>query len=175
MDAALRDILRDDYLGDVTALSLDDLRSRRGACQGVETQLSYLRRLVQGYHDIADAELQRRRDGGDPADVGALVERLPEILSDRIHAPGTGHLPQLMHPGDVTGRLADELDALLGEADLDQPDQLSDQQLQDVGTRLAGLEQEVSGLRRNLFDRIDALQQELARRYRTGEAALDVN
>lgn len=175
MDAELEDILRDDYLGDLTGLELDELRARRTTCQAVETQLSYLRRLVQGYHDIATGELIRRREGGDPSDLAALVERLPEILSDRIHAPGTGHLPQHMHPGDVTGRLADQLDRLLADTDLHRPDQLSDQHLQEAGERLDALEQEVSGLRRALFDRIDSVQEELARRYRTGEATLDLS
>jgi hypothetical protein len=31
----------------------------------------------------------------------------------------------------------------------------------------------VSDLRRNLFDRIDAIEAELTRRYRTGEASVD--
>lgn len=174
MDAELEDILRDDYLGDVTALELDELRARRTTCQAVETQLSYLRRLVQGYHDITTGELSRRREGGDPSDLGALVERLPEILSDRIHAPGTGHLPQHMQPGDVTGRLADQLDGLLTDTDLDRTDQLSDQRLQEAVERLEALEQEVSALRRTLFDRIDSFQNELGRRYRTGEVTLDL-
>ena len=174
MDSALREILREDYLDDVGRVGLDQLRSRRRACQEVETQLSYLRRLAQGYHDIATGELERRRAGGDPGDLGALVERLPEILSDRIHAPGTGHLPQMLEPGDVKGRLADQLDSLLAGTDLDRPDQLSDQQLEDAGQRLAALEHEVSGLRRAMFERIDAVQDELARRYRTGEATIEV-
>lgn len=174
MDAELQDILRDDYLGDVTALDLDELRARRTTCQAVETQLSYLRRLVQGYHDITTGELTRRREGGDPSDLSALVERLPQILSDRVHAPGTGHLPQHLQPGDVTGRLADQLAGLLTDTELDRPDQLSDQRLQEAGERLEALEQEVSSLRRALFNRIDSVQNELARRYRTGEATLDL-
>ena len=38
--------------------------------------------------------------------IGHLVDRLPEILSDRIHAPGPGRLPSTMAPGELEGRLA---------------------------------------------------------------------
>jgi hypothetical protein len=174
MDGQLERVLQSDYLGDLTSLDLDQLRERRAECQAVETQLSYLRRLVQGHHDIATAELQRRRDGGDPADLGALVAQLPTILSDRIHAPGTGHLPQHMEPGELSGELPARLDALLAGTDLDHLDTLSEEQLDTLGTQLAELEHDVSGFRRQLFERIDAVQDELARRYRTGEATLDV-
>jgi hypothetical protein len=174
MDGQLEHVLQDDYLGDLTGLDLDDLRARRAECQAIETQLSYLRRLVQGHHDIATAELQRRREGGDPSDLSALVAQLPAILSDRIHAPGNGHLPQQMEPGELSGELPARLDALLAGTDLDHLDSLTDEQLDRVGVQLAELEQDVSGYRRQLFERIDAVQDELARRYRTGEATLDV-
>lgn len=169
MDTELKDVLRPDFLGDVTQLSLDELRDRRSRCQAVETQMSYLRRMVQGHRDITSAELQRRNDGGDPSDLGALVDRLPEILSDRTAAPGPGHLPQVLEPGELSGELPDRLDALLAATDLDGPGSVTDEQLVGLGTQLEALEQEISGLRRKLFERIDTLQDELARRYRTGE------
>src|SRR3954466_16083473 len=90
MDAELERLLADDYLDDLGARPLGELRALRGECQAVETQLSYLRRLIQGRHDIPTGEIERRRNGGDPEDLHGLVERLPEILSDRIHAPGPG-------------------------------------------------------------------------------------
>jgi len=42
-----------------------------------------------------------------------------------------------------------------------------------VAESLAGFERTVSALRRTLFDRIDAIEAELTRRYRTGEASVD--
>ncbi len=173
MDALLDDILRPDYLTDPAALDLAELRARRAICQGIETQLSFLRRLAQGHLDIARAELERRRDGGDPADVAALVDRLPEILSDRTSSPGPGHLPPLMHPGDVEGRLARRLDELLATHRLDEPQQLDIAELDVAVADLGAFEREVSGLRRQLFDRIDTVQHELARRYQTGEASIE--
>jgi hypothetical protein len=38
---------------------------------------------------------------------------------------------------------------------------------------LSALEVRVSGCRRDLFERIDALQAEITRRYKTGEATVD--
>ena len=38
---------------------------------------------------------------------------------------------------------------------------------------LAALEVKVSGYRHDLFERIDALQAEITRRYKTGEATVD--
>ena len=73
----------------------------RAECQEVETGLSLLRRLVQGRLDIVGLELTRRLEGGPPTDLADLITKLPEVLSDRTHAPGTGRLPQLMSPGEM--------------------------------------------------------------------------
>ncbi len=173
MDDDLARILADGYMADVTALPLVDLRARRNECQHVETKLSYLRRLVQGRHDIATGEIERRRGGGSPEDVAELVERLPEILADRIHAPGPGRLPSTLEPGEEEGRLFDELSAITDAASLDAPDHVTDGDLARAAEQLAALELEVSSLRRQMFDRIDTLQAELTRRYRDGETTVD--
>lgn len=93
MDAELERILVEDYLDGLAAIGAAELRSRRGECQVVETQLSYLRRLVQGRHDIVTSEIDHRRGGGEPGDVTDLVDRLPVILADRLHAPGRAGYP----------------------------------------------------------------------------------
>src|SRR5207249_2498222 len=145
----------------------------RSDCQAAETRLSYLRRVVQARHDIVAAELERRSSGGAPGDLSALMDRLPDILSDRTRATGPGRLPQTMEPGDVSGRLADELDSIVGGVKLDEPDQLPEAELSTISERLEALEADVSGLRRQLFARIDALAAELTRRYKSGEASID--
>lgn len=66
-----------------------------------------------------------------------------------------------------------ELDAITEAAALDNPDQVTDGDLARAAEQLAALELEVSTLRRALFDRIDALQAELTRRYRDGETTVD--
>ncbi len=169
----LERILDAGYLGDLAQRPMDDVRAMRAECQEVETGLSYLRRLVQGRLDIVGVELQRRRDGADPADLAALVERLPEILSDRTRAPGLGRLPQLMAPGAIDPALETELDSITAGQDLGTLSAMADEELGALHSRLDELEQEVSAKRRAVFDQIDALQAEITRRYRTGEASVE--
>jgi hypothetical protein len=166
-------IMSDEYLGELERRPIADVRSMRAECQEVETGLSYLRRLVQARHDIVGAELQRRRDGAEPGDLADLISQLPEILSDRTRTPGFGRLPQLLAPGDVDPELAAGLDDVMADHDLESLPTLSDTELTDMHDRLEALEREVSGRRRQLFDRIDTLQAEITRRYRTGEASVE--
>ena len=173
MDPELDRILADDYLDGLEARPVNELRNLRSECQAVETQLSYLRRLVQGRHDIVSGEIDRRSRGGDRYDVSDLVDRLPEILSDRIHAPGPGRLPPSMEPGELTGALADRLTEITDRVPIESPGDADDEALAAVATDLSELEHEVSGLRRQLFDRIDTIQAEITRRYRSGEAHVD--
>lgn len=173
MDAELERILVEDYLDGLAAIEAAELRSRRGECQVVETQLSYLRRLVQGRHDIVTSEIDHRRGGGDPGDVTDLVGRLPVILADRLHGPGTGRLPAGLEPGELRGRLVDRLDAITDALELGAPQDAAADVLVRAADELADLELEISSLRRSLFDRIDAIQAELTRRYRDGETTVD--
>jgi hypothetical protein len=173
MDPELDRILADDYLAGLTDRPVAELRELRAECQGVETQLSYLRRMVQGRHDIVTGELDRRRHGGDRYDVADLVDRLPEILADRIHAPGPGRLPVGMEPGELSGRLAERLAEITERVPIESPGDADDAALDAVAVELGDLEAEVSAMRRRLFDRIDALQGEITRRYRDGEVRVD--
>ena len=102
-----------------------------------------------------------------------LVDRLPEILADRIHAPGPGRLPASMEPGEIHGALADRLAAITKGVPIESPGDADDEALDRAAGELGDLEVEVSALRRRLFDRIDAVQEEITRRYRTGAARVD--
>jgi hypothetical protein len=145
----------------------------RTECQEVETGLSLLRRMAQGRLDIVGVELTRRAEGGDPADLPDLIARLPEVLSDRTRAPGIGRLPQMMVPGELPEELEAELDAIVGAGHLADLPAVDDEHLRSMADDLAAFEQKVSGYRHELFERIDALQAEITRRYKTGEATVD--
>jgi hypothetical protein len=173
MSADLDALLDPGYLGDVQARPMDEVRRMRAECQEVETGLSMLRRVVQGRLDIVGLELARRAEGGDPADLPDLIARLPEILSDRTHAPGVGRLPQLMAPGELPAGLEEELDAIVGAGAITDLPSVGDDDLRTIAESLEAFEQKVSGQRQALFDRIDALQAEITRRYKTGEATVD--
>jgi hypothetical protein len=173
VSATLDRILAEDYLGDVTALDITEVRSRRAECTEVETGLSYLRRLVQGRLDVVAAEVARRADGEASADLEDLIARLPELLAASTRTPGTGRLPQSIGTGTVDPDLTAELDEIMSHSRLTDVSGVSDDELVTARTELSEFEHKVSGLRRALFDRIDALETELTRRYRTGEATVD--
>lgn len=158
-------------LSTVETWSIDEVRSARSQLQEVETGLSYVRRVLHGRLDIVNAELARRAEGGDPADLRSLIEELPTILAEHLRAPGIGRLPTGVDQGAVDPELEARLDevAVVGE-DLAG---MSTDVLADLAGRLADLEREVSERRRDLFASIDALQAELTRRYRTGEADVE--
>jgi hypothetical protein len=157
---------------DLTALSMDELRAQRAESQTVETGLSYLRRLAQGRLDIVAAEQRRRTDGGDPVDRDHLVESLSGILGDHLIAPGNGRLPQLLGP-DLNEIDTESLDAIAGPHRLANLGECSDDDLADLVEKLSAYEHDVSAKRRSLFERIDALQAEITRRYKTGEASVE--
>jgi hypothetical protein len=173
MASDLGALLDPGYLGDLPARDMGAVRAMRAECQEVETGLSLLRRMVQGRLDIVGLELQRRAEGGDPDDLPDLIARLPEVLSDRTHAPGVGRLPQMMTPGEMPPELEAELDGIVGTGHLADLPSVDDATLRSMADQLADFEQRVSAHRRDLFERIDALQAEITRRYKTGEASVD--
>jgi hypothetical protein len=78
-----------------------------------------------------------------------------------------------MAPGKVTGELVEEIAEINVEAHLTELTSVPDEELAATLRRLDAVEARVSGLRKELFGRIDAIQSELARRYQTGEATVD--
>lgn len=157
---------------DVTTLSMDELRAKRAESQAIETGLSYLRRLAQGRLDIVAAEQRRRTEGGDPVDAEGLVASLSDILGDHLIAPGNGRLPQLLSP-NLEAFDTGALDAIAGPNRIANLGECSDDDLADLVEKLSAFEAEVSAERRTLFATIDALQAEITRRYKTGEASVE--
>ena len=172
MDETIARILDSAYVADIADRPIEDVRAMRAECQDVETGLSYLRRVVQGRLDIVHAELTRRR-GGDAGDLASLIDQLPEILGDHLRAPGNGRLPVSLDPGRIDPELQARLDAAVAAADADAITEVPEERLVTARDVLAELEQDISTRRRALFDRIDELQAELTRRYKSGEASVE--
>jgi hypothetical protein len=161
-------VLREDYLGDLTARPLEDIRAMRSECRDIEDKVSYRRRIIQGRLDIVAADLRRRAEGGSPGDLRTLVEQLPDILSDKVRGSGPGRLPTgLSAPDDD---ITADLDNAAGPDTLGSIQEMPDEAVADLARTIGDLEREVSDARRGLFGRIDALNGELARRYGNGEA-----
>ncbi len=165
-------LLSADYLSDLQIRPIDEVRSMREECEEVETGLSYLRRMGQGPLDIVNRELVRREVGGH-ADRSTLIKELPGILADGPRPPGNGLLSRRLEPTDVDPDLQATLDEILGRGVVGDVTQLSDVELLEVRDQLLAFERLVSERRQAYFDRIDALKEELTRRYRTGEASVD--
>jgi hypothetical protein len=171
--AQLNEITAPGYLDGLEAWPLDVLRSHRHEADEVETGLSYVRRMIQGRLDIVLAERRRRQEGGATRDVTELIDQLPTILGDHVHAPGLGRLPALMGPGDLDGLFQSRLDAVMPASQLSALSDLGDSELSSAADGLEELEREVSTQRRVVFEVVDRLQKEIVRRYRTGEANVD--
>lgn len=164
------------YLGDLTERPIEEIRSLRTECQAIETGLSYLRRVIQGRLDLVAAEAKSRSEGQTSSEDDSLqdlIERLPDILADRTRPAGVGRLPQTMTTGEVDPELEADVDGAIGPGDVSNLNAMSTEDLLAATDRLADVERRVSDHRRILFDRLDALQAEIARRYRTGEASVD--
>lgn len=171
-DGHLERVLADDYVGDVAALALDDLRARRAECQALEVTLSYQRRVAQGRLDLVAAEQRRRAEGAPAGSSDDLVRSLAAALADRQRPAGNGRLPQMLAP-ESDEIATPELDAIAGPGVLGHLDERTDAELADLVEALSGHEAGVSRRRRSLHERIDALQAEITRRYRTGEASVE--
>lgn len=170
--AGLDEILAPEWIDDPAALPMVELRARRAEAQALEVTLSYQRRVAQGRLDIVAAERRRREEGGDLLDHEQMVAQLSDILSPHTRAPGTGRLSQLLAP-DPAGADTPELDAIVGPAAMTSLQDVDDAELDELLGALADFEARCSSLRRQLHDRIDQLQAEVVRRYRTGEATVE--
>jgi hypothetical protein len=167
-------LLSPDYVADLESLPMADVRQRRDESQEAADELSYLRRLVQGRLDIVHADLERRA-GGEPPDLAGLVERLEkgEIISDSTHASGVGRLPVAFGPADTDGWISQELDEIAPAGLLTSLSDLDDDAVRSLADRLDEVERKVSAQRNELHDVANRLQEEIVRRYKSGEASVD--
>lgn len=165
------------FVEDAQSLTLEEVRARRGACQDAEEALSLQRRLVQGRLDIVQAELYRRAGGGTEADVSKLVESLPDILiehGDRHLGPGRlTSLEKETKLGDDFDELVRRLDEIVDGARLSNLSSADDESVREIANQLDELEKGISKNRHQLHKHIDVLQEEVVRRYKTGEASVD--
>jgi len=166
-------MLSPDYLEGLRTRPIEEVRDMRAECLDVETGLSYLRRMVQGPLDIVTHELARRAVGDGANDLAQVVAELPETLADVPRPAGFGRLTQTLEPTRLDAELEAELDGLVGDARLSEVTTLGDQELRSVADQLRAFEAKVSDRRRTYFEVIDAIQGEIARRYRDGETTVD--
>jgi hypothetical protein len=171
-------VLAPDYLADLAACTLDELRDRRAEADQEEVDLSYARRLLQGRIDILRAEHDSRRGHGPltrqsfPHTDAEIVDALKRILTDdRAEKPNE----MARHVGGEPSRVgehrreAERAVADVGGSDLAA---MSDSELEHALADLAAIEGRVSRARRQVQVVVDALSDEIARRYQVGVVSL---
>jgi hypothetical protein len=158
-------VLAEDYLADLPELPMAEVRALRDEAGQEETDLSYLRRLLQGRIDIVGAEMARRGGGTDHR----LVEDLPRILAEQVRTPARGMgRHQAVEPSNTgsTRRLEEQI-ASVDVTDVTDRDESS---LRALLEELQQTEARISERRRAVQDVFDAASAEITGRYRTGRA-----
>ncbi len=150
------------YLEGIDSKSLEDVRARRDECMAEREYLSLLRRLVQGRAEILKAELAAR--GSD--DHRPLVDRLSEILASDEPATSRGEAMHVSLPEEEMLLARRRIERLVADAGISDPTELDDAKLEEAIELLAGEEREVSAQRTDVLRVLDALQDELKRRYK---------
>lgn len=180
MHADLQRLLNPTLLAEIGDKGMERLRSIRTELSQAEGDVSLVRRVTQGRLDIVGHEVERRQ-GGDgatsAADPSSLLFEMPDILTDAVDggspSSGAGRPVPVLEPGKVALSMIETLDAVASPSQLSGLDQVADAGLADLFGGLREFELELSSIRRQLHDRIDAIQDEIARRYRDGEASVD--
>ncbi len=167
---------------DLSVYSVEDLRAKRSELQAIETSLSIMRRISQGWLDISHAGLIDKTDlGGEAelsvADIHDLVNRLPGILSQASLAD-----PSRLQVSSPTGNdhdvdLFEELNSVVSNVlegkSVGELTNLEADQAKRITERLANFERELSDSRRKCHEAIDVIQEEIVRRYKLGKASAD--
>ena len=157
------DRIRDpSYLNGIEGQSLEDVRARRDECMAEREYLSLLRRLVQGRAEILKAELASR--GSD--DARPLVDRLSEILASDQPVTSRGEAMKVSLPEEEMLLARRRIERLVADAGISDPSELDDDSLKQAADVLAVEEREVSAQRGDVHRVLDALQDELKRRYK---------
>ncbi|HYJ61486.1 MAG TPA: aerial mycelium formation protein [Actinomycetota bacterium] len=150
------------FVAGIADLPLDDLRARRDDALSEREYLSLLRRLLQGRAEILKAEAEGRAAG----EVVPLVDRLTSILAADDHSASRGEAVRVTVPEDEMLMARRRVERLAADAGISDPTTLDDAALAAAIDALVTEEADVSASRRRVLDVVDALQDELKRRYK---------
>ncbi len=168
-------VLGPHFIEGLDAMTLDEVRVRRADADQEEADLSYARRLLQGRIDILRAEQAARHGDGplaqQPKSDAEIAGALARILGQERRADhGLGR-----HLGSEPSRVGEHRrEAERAVADVGGSDarSMSDADLADALDRLVDIEARVSRTRRDVQTVVDALTEEIARRYMSGEVTV---
>jgi RsiG-like len=160
-------LLDPSFLSGLREKPIEDLRAARAECNEGEIELSFERRLCQARIDILSAEIEQRRGG----EVGNLLDRLPQILAtEGSREDGLpARAPDFSVPrnADVQRRRVEEI---VGEQALARLSDVPEEELKVIIQSLADHENHLSQRRKRVQEVMDEIQEEIVRRYTSGEA-----
>lgn len=163
----LERVLSGDYVHAAATVDLETLYRYRTELYEVEGQLSFVRRVAQGRIDILCTELERRDAGGDPDDLGDLIRRLPDVFG----GPGVVTTARGAEEVSPDERYLVPVDSIADAGLFLALPEHTDSDLDALVVRLEAAENDISEQRRTLHEAIDAVQCEIARRYRGAPTA----
>jgi hypothetical protein len=157
-------VLDDSFIFEVTSLPIEGLRERRNLARQEESDLSYLRRMLQGRIEIVELEIESFDHASDESIVDRLTAALTSVVGTapanaRITNSPSGHAQDRRY----SERLLNEVGMLEGAA-------ANSDVVSALLVRLRGEERSVSDFRRKVQAVIDVLTHELGDRYRSGQA-----
>ncbi len=164
-------VLDPEFIEAIEQVPLDELRRRRSTCDELDGELSYYRRLLHGRMDLLSFEM-RRRSGEESR---SLLEALPDILAD---GDGEGSpyfmVPKSLpvEPPDTPDEGRRSIDRVLGDDFLAHLTEIEDEELRSIQLTLTDAERRVSDQRRSVYEVLEILTREVARRYRDGLASV---
>lgn len=164
-------VLAPEFAEGIEDVDLEELQRRRDLCRGEREYLSYLRRLLQGRRDILQAELDRRRRGGDEE---SLLADIAAILADAPVGSSRGEAPVITIPEEEITLARRKVERLVSDSHLSDLPALSDQELEEAVTRVDEEERSLSDVRGRVIAVHDSLQAELVRRYKDRLGGLSV-
>lgn len=168
-------VLAPSYLEDLSHLDIEGIRTRRAEAQQEEVDLSYARRLLQGRIDLMRAEQASRRGQGPLAAHPQTDEEIVAALKVILCDDPSGQETPVRHIGAEPSRVgehrreAERAVADVGGSDLSST---TDEQLAEALSELAAIEGRLSRSRKRVQRVVDALTDEIARRYRVGEVTM---
>lgn len=164
-------VLDEAFLDGLGERSLAEVRGLRDEADQEETDLSYLRRLLQARLDLVNAEVARRADGAAaPTDVVAF---LTSILAGGERAPARGSGRHAVSEPTRAGESRRSVEQLVSDSLLTDLLTVSDAVLDGARDVLTRGEAAVSQQRAAVHAVLDTVNAEIARRYRDGEASID--
>src|SRR3954468_15963476 len=167
-------VLAAGYLDALAERSLEEVRELRRDAEQEESDMSYVRRLLQGRLDILRAEVSRRIGGtAEEAAPGeeseeAFVARLARTLTDSGPRSDQSHARVPHVDPSRAGENRRRVEQIVADVGFSDLHALSDDDLRAAIERLEAFEEEVSRSRRRVQEVVDACTQEVGRRYKEG-------